>query len=64
MKLIIDNMDSMAKDKSISPTDRLNAERIELEVIAKLRDAIEPSISSSDPFSALEKIFEQSGNRQ
>jgi hypothetical protein len=59
MKLIIDNMDSIAKDKNVSPADRIKSESIKLDVLAMLRDAIEASISSRDPYSALEKIVEQ-----
>jgi hypothetical protein len=63
LKFVIDNMDSMAKDENISPADRLNAERIKLEALAMLRDAIEASISSPDPYSALKKIVEQSNDQ-
>jgi hypothetical protein len=59
LKEIIDNMDSIAKDKNVPLADRLNSERIKVEALALQRDAIEASISSPDPYSALEKIVEQ-----
>jgi hypothetical protein len=64
LKFIVDSMDSMAKDKTITSADRLNADRIKLEALAMLGDAIEVSISSSDPYSVLEKIVEQSKRRR
>ena len=45
LKEIVDNMDSIAKDQNVSYADRLNAERMKLEALAMLRDAIEASIS-------------------
>jgi hypothetical protein len=54
LKRIIDNMDSMAKDKNMSHKDRLNAESIKFEALAMLRDAMEASISCPDPYSAFE----------
>jgi hypothetical protein len=59
LKETIDNMDSIAKDKNVPLADRLNSERIKVEALALQRDAIEASISSPDPYSALEKIVEQ-----
>ncbi len=61
LKEIVDNMDSIAKDLSVSYADRLNAERMKL--LAMLRDAIEASISSSESHTALEKIVEKSNSR-
>ena len=63
LKVIIDNMDSIAKDQNVSYADRLKSERIKLEALAMLRDAIEASIISSDPHTALEKIVEKSNSR-
>ncbi len=60
LKFIVDAADSITKDKNLSPADRLNAERIKLEALAMLQNAVIASISSSDPRSALEKIVEQS----
>jgi hypothetical protein len=62
-KFVIDSMDSMAKDKSLSHTDRINAETIKLEALAMLHIAIVASITSPDPHSALEKIVERSSSR-
>jgi putative cell wall-binding protein len=64
LKLIIDSMDSIAKDKNVSYADRIKSESVKLEALVILRDAIEASISSVDPHSALEKIVEQSSRRQ
>jgi hypothetical protein len=60
LKIIIDNMDSIANDKTVSHADRLKSESIKLEALAMLRDTIEVSISSLDPCSALKKIVERS----
>jgi hypothetical protein len=43
LKIIVDSMDSIAKDNNVSHADRLNAERIKLDALALLRDAIEAS---------------------
>jgi hypothetical protein len=64
LKIIIDSNDSIARDKSVSLADRLKSESIKLEALAMLRDALEASISSSDPHTALKKIIEQSGSSQ
>jgi hypothetical protein len=64
LKLIIDSMDSITKDPNVSIADRLKSESIKLEALAMLRVATEASISSSDPYSALRKIVEESGRRQ
>jgi hypothetical protein len=60
LKIIIDSMDAIAKDQNVSHADRIKSESVKLEALAMLRDAIEATISSSDPYSALEKIVEQS----
>jgi hypothetical protein len=59
-RVIIDSMDSIAKDPNVSLADRINSERTKVEALAVLRDTIEASISSPDPHSALRKIIEQS----
>jgi hypothetical protein len=64
LNIVIDNMDLIAKDKNVSLADRIKSESVKLEALAILRDAIEASISSPDPHSALEKIVEQSSRRQ
>ena len=64
LKIVIDSMDSIATDDNVSYADRLKSESIKLKALAVLRDAIEASISSSDPCSALEKIVEQSSRGQ
>lgn len=43
----------------MSHADRVKFEDVILEALAMLRDAIEASITSPDPHSALEKIVEQ-----
>ena len=63
LKLVVEYMDSIAKDPKVSLADRLNSERIKVEALGKLQDVIEPSISSPDPHTALEKIVEQSNRR-
>jgi hypothetical protein len=60
MKFIIDSMDSITNDPNVPLADMINSEKVKLDALATLRDAIEASISSSDPYSALEKIVEQS----
>jgi hypothetical protein len=64
LKLVIDNMDSIANDKNVSHADRIKSESVKLEALAILRDATEDSITSEDPYSALKKIVEQSSRRQ
>jgi ribosome-associated translation inhibitor RaiA len=64
MKFITDSMDSIAKDKNMSYADKIKFERIKLDALAMLQGAIEASISSSDPYSALEKIVERSSRRE
>jgi hypothetical protein len=64
LKFVIDNMDSIAKDKNMSHADRIKSESVKLEALAMLRDATEASITSSDPHTALEKIIEQSNSRR
>jgi hypothetical protein len=64
VKFVIDNMDSIAKDKNVSHADRIKSESVKLEALAMLRDATEASITSSDPHTALEKIIEQSNSRR
>jgi hypothetical protein len=64
VKFVIDNMDSIAKDKNVSHTDRIKSESVMLEALAMLRDATEASITSSDPHTALEKIIEKSSSNQ
>src|SRR6266508_2257756 len=63
LKFVIDSMDSIAKDPNVSLADRINSERVKLEALAILRDTIEASIFSPDPYGALEKIIEQSSNQ-
>ena len=60
LKIIIDSMDSITKDPNVSLADRIKSESVKLEALAILRDAIEASISSPDPHSALKKIVEHS----
>jgi hypothetical protein len=57
LKIITDSMDSITKDKNVSLADRLKSESIKVEALGVLRDAVEASISSADPHSALEKII-------
>lgn len=64
LKFVIDNMDSIAKDSNVALADRLKSESIKVEALAVLRDAIEASITSHDPHTALKKIFEKSTRRQ
>ena len=64
LEFVVDSMDSITKDPNVSLVDRINSERVKLEALAILQDAIEASISSSDAYSALEKIVEQSSQRQ
>ena len=64
LKLVIDYMDTIAKDPKVSLADRLNSEKIKVEALGKLQDVIEASITSSDPYSALKKIVERSNNRR
>ena len=63
LKFIIDSMDSITKDPNVSYADRIKSESVKLEAVAMLRDAIEASIFSSDPHTALKKIVEQSSRR-
>jgi hypothetical protein len=63
LKIIIDGADSIIKHKNLSIADRIKFERIMLELLAMLQDAIEASIISPNPRSALKKIIEQSDNR-
>ena len=60
LKFVIDNMDAISKDPNVSYADRIKSEAVKLEALAMLRNAIEGSISSSDPHTALKKIAEQS----
>ena len=62
LKFVIDNMDSIAKDPNVSHSDRINSEAVKLESLAMLRNAIDASISSSDPHMALKKIVEKSSS--
>ena len=55
-------MDSITKDPNVSYVDRINSEAIRLDALAMLRNAIEASISSSDPHTALKKIVEKSSS--
>jgi hypothetical protein len=64
LKVIIDSNDSIAKDKSVSLDDRLKSESIKVVALAILQDAIEASISSPDPHTALKKIVEQNNRRE
>jgi hypothetical protein len=64
LKFVIDNMDAIAKDKNVSHADRINSESAKLEALAMLRNAIDASISSSDPHTALKKIVEKSSSNQ
>jgi hypothetical protein len=66
LKFIIDNMDAIAKDPNLSHADRIKSEAIKLDALAMLQNAIEASISSSDPYTALKKITEQTsrGNQK
>lgn len=61
-KIIIDSMDSIAKDPNVSHADRIKSEAIKLDALAMLQNAIEASISSSDAYTALKKIVEQSNS--
>lgn len=63
--IIIDSMDSIAKDPNVSLADRINSERTKVEALAVLRYATVASISSPDTDSALKKIAERtsSGNQ-
>jgi hypothetical protein len=54
LKILIDSADSIIKDKNLLPADRLKFERIRLELLAMLRDALQATTSSPDPRSALE----------
>jgi hypothetical protein len=47
----------------VSLADRLKSESVKLEALAMLRGAIEASISSSDPHTALKKIVELRSRR-
>ena len=58
MKFVTDSMNSITKDPNVSLADRINSEHVKLEALVILRDAIEASISSPDPHSALKKIVE------
>jgi len=62
LKFIIDNMDAIAKDSNVSHADRIKSEAIKLDALAMLRNAIEASISSPDPHTALKKIVEKSSS--
>jgi hypothetical protein len=62
MKFIIDSMDSIINYPNVSPADKLKSESIKLEALEMLRDAIEASISSPDPYTALKKIVEKSSS--
>jgi hypothetical protein len=55
LKFVIDSMDAIAKDSNLSHADRIKSEAVKLEALAMLRDAIEASITSPDPHSALKK---------
>jgi hypothetical protein len=63
LKIVIDCMDSIAKDPNVSHADRIKSESVKLEALAMLRDATEASITSPDPHSALEKIVERNSPR-
>jgi hypothetical protein len=60
LRFVVDSMDSIVKDPNVSIDDRINSERVKLESLSLLRDTIEASISSPDPYSALAKIVERS----
>jgi hypothetical protein len=62
LMFVVDTNDAITKDPNVSQADRINSESIKLEALAILRDTIEASISSADPYSALEKIVKQSSN--
>jgi hypothetical protein len=64
LKFIIYNMNAIAKDPNVSHADRIKSEAIKLDALAMLRNAIEASISSPDPRTALKKIVEQSIRRE
>jgi hypothetical protein len=64
LKLVIDSNDAITKDPNVSLADRLKSESIKLEALSMRRGAIEASISSSDPHTALEKIVRQSESSQ
>jgi hypothetical protein len=64
LKFIIDNMDAIAKDKNVSHADRIKSESVKLESLAMLRVALEASITSPDPYSALGKIVEKSRSQR
>jgi hypothetical protein len=55
LKLIKDYMDSIAKDPKVPYAGRLNSERIKVEALASLQDVLQASLSSSEPYSALDK---------
>ena len=63
LMVVIDTNDAITKDPNVSQADRINSESIKLEALVILRDTIEASIISSDPYSALEKIVEKSSSR-
>jgi hypothetical protein len=64
LTFVIDSNDAITKDPNVSLADRLKSESIKLEALAMLQIAIVASISSRDPYSALEKIVEKSSSRQ
>jgi hypothetical protein len=64
LKFVIDSMDAIANDKTVSHADRIKSEAVKLEALVMLRDAVEASKSSPDPHNALEKIVDQSWRRQ
>jgi hypothetical protein len=57
-------MDSMIKDKNLSPADRIKSEHIKLDALAIMQNTIEASIICSDPHTALKKIVKQRSNSQ
>jgi hypothetical protein len=63
LKSIIDSMGAIAKDKNVSLADRIKSEAVKLEALTMLRVALESSITSPDPYGALEKIVEQNSPR-
>jgi hypothetical protein len=62
LMFIIDSNEAIARDKNVSLADRLKSEAIKLESLAMLRNAIDASISSSDPHTALKKIVKKSSS--
>jgi hypothetical protein len=57
-------MDSIANDKNVLLADRINSESVKLEALELLRDTIEASKSSPDPYGALKKVVEKNNNNR